>query len=175
MKEADERGFTDFVEAAQTRLVRTAYLMCGDWERAKDVTQEALVRVYVAWPRLTHEGGEMAYARTAVTSTFLDMQRRRSWHEQPVAQTPDKACPEDLAGVVTERQALMTGLASLPAKQRACVVLRFFEDMSVRETAAALNCSEGTVKSHTARALLALRVRLTDTITMACAIEGSPA
>jgi RNA polymerase sigma-70 factor (sigma-E family) len=121
-----------------------------------------LVRVYVAWPRLTRQGRELAYARKAVVSVFLDASRRRSSRERPLAAPPDRASGEDVAGEVTDRAALMTALAELPERQRACVVLRYFEDLDVRETAAALGCSEGTVKSQTSRALASLRVMFED-------------
>jgi RNA polymerase sigma-70 factor (sigma-E family) len=152
-----EQAFTEFAVAARTRLRRTAYLMCGDWDRARDHVQEALVRVYVRWPKLQKQGGELAYARRAVASVVIDEARRRSSREFPA--DPDLAQPttEDVAAAVTDRAALMAALAGLPPRQRACVVLRFFEELDVRETAAALGCSEGTVKSQTSRALASLR------------------
>ena len=135
----------------------TAYLLCGDWERASDHVQEGLIRVYVAWPRLVRHGGELAYARKAVVSAFLDSSRRRSSSERPAAQHPDAASGEDLAAVVADRAALMAALARLPGRQCACLVLRYFEELDVRETAAVLGCSQGTVKSQTSRALASLR------------------
>lgn len=157
MNPAAEQAFTEFAVACRERLRRTAYLMCGDWDRARDHVQEALVRVYVRWPKLQRQGGELAYARRAVASVIIDEARKRSSRELPT--DPDLARPstEDVARAVTDRAALMTALAGLPPRQRACVVLRYFEELDVRETAAALGCSEGTVKSQTSRALAALR------------------
>ena len=83
VKPADEAAFIEFAEAARPRLRRTAYLMCGDWHLASDHVQEGLIRVYVAWPRLTRQGGELAYARKAVVSAFLDSRRKRSSTEVP--------------------------------------------------------------------------------------------
>jgi RNA polymerase sigma-70 factor (sigma-E family) len=153
----DEAAFVEFAEAVRERLRRTAYLMCGDWDQASDHVQEGLIRVYVAWPRLTRAGREYAYARKAVVSAFLDHTRRRSSTELPAE--PDANVPSaiDVAESVASRTALMAALATLPSRQRACVVLRYFEDLSVADAAAVLGCSEGTVKSQTSRALASLR------------------
>ncbi|MEV7428107.1 SigE family RNA polymerase sigma factor [Nocardioides sp. NPDC092400] len=156
-RDRTDEGFTEFAVAARGRLRRTAYLMCGDWDRASDHVQEALVRVYTNWPRLERQGGEMAYARRAVVSAFLDASRRRSSRERPVEADVTLASGEDVAAAVTDRAALMAALGRLPRRQRACVVLRYFEDLDVRETAAVLGCREGTVKSQTARGLASLR------------------
>jgi RNA polymerase sigma-70 factor (sigma-E family) len=158
----EEAAFTEFATASRTRLRSTAYLLCGDWDRASDHVQEGLIRVYVAWPRLRRTGGELAYARKAVISAFLDASRKRSSTERPRSLPLDGATGEDLAAAVVDRAALMTALAALPGRQRACVVLRYFEELDVRETAAALGCSEGTVKSQTSRALAALRAAFQD-------------
>ena len=160
----DEAAFVEFAAAVRGQLRRTAYLMCGDWELASDHVQEGLIRVYVAWPRLTRAGREYAYARKAVVSAFLDHARRRSSTEVPSETDQDVASGQDVAESVALRDALMSALAGLPPRQRACVVLRYFDDLSVAETAAVLGCSEGTVKSQTSRALASLR----------CTFEGSP-
>lgn len=160
----DEAAFVEFAQGARSRLRRTAYLLCGDWDQASDHVQEGLIRVYVAWPRLVRRGSEHAYARKAVVSAFLDHARRRSSTEVPTQPDPRRASPLDLAGEVSTRLALEAALAGLPPRQRACVVLRYFEDLSVADTASALGCSEGTVKSQTSRALGSLR----------STFEGSP-
>ncbi|WP_205471484.1 SigE family RNA polymerase sigma factor [Nocardioides sp. SYSU D00038] len=157
MSGRDETAFTEFAVASRSRLRSTAYLLCGDWDRASDHVQEALIRVYVNWPRLVRKGGELAYARRAVVSVFLDAARKRSSRELPAEPDPTRASGEDVAASVTDRAALMAALATLPDRQRACVVLRYFEDLDVRQTAVVLGCSEGTVKSQTARALATLR------------------
>lgn len=159
---ADDQAFTEFAAASRARLRATAYLLCGDWERASDHVQEGLIRMYVAWPRLARRGHELAYARKAVVSAFLDASRKRSSQERPVEGAPDRPTREDVAAGVSDRAALMQALGRLPERQRACVVLRYFEDLDVRETAAALGCTEGTVKSQTSRALAALRVMFED-------------
>jgi RNA polymerase sigma-70 factor (sigma-E family) len=155
--EAADADFTEFATANRARLRGTAYLLCGDWSRASDFVQEGLIRVYVAWPRLVRRGGEVAYARKAVVSSFLDASRKRSSTEQPEAVQRDRPSGEDVAGAVADRAALMAALVRLPDRQRACVVLRYFEELDVRETAAALSCSEGTVKSQTSKGLASLR------------------
>ena len=156
MGRRDEGEFVAFAEACRPALRRTAYLMCGDWERAADITQEALVRVYVAWPRLEQDHGLRAYARRAVMSVAIEQSRKRSSGEVPTADLGDRAV-EDPAGYVIDRLFLMTALADLPPRQRACVVLRFYDDLSVEAVAEALGCRTGTVKSQTARGLEALR------------------
>jgi RNA polymerase sigma-70 factor (sigma-E family) len=169
---AADAAFSEFAVASGSRLRSTAYLLCGDWERASDHVQEGLIRVYVAWPRLLRRGGELAYARKAVVSAFLDANRKRSSTERPASQHPDRASREDVASAVADRAALMAGLAKLPARQRACVVLRYFEELDVRETAAALGCSEGTVKSQTSRALASLRVMFEDEVRDELVVAG---
>jgi RNA polymerase sigma-70 factor (sigma-E family) len=154
--------FTEFATANRARLRSTAYLLCGDWERASDHVQEGLIRVYVAWPRLVRRGSELAYARRAVVSAFLDASRKRSSTERPTSEHADRATGEDVAASVTDRAALMDALGRLPGRQRACVVLRYFEQLDVRETAHVLDCSEGNVKSQTSRALASLRAMFED-------------
>ena len=153
----DEAAFVEFAGAVRGRLRRTAYLLCGDWDQASDHVQEGLVRVYVAWPRLTRAGREYAYARKAVVSACLDHARRRSSTEVP--SEPDDNVPsgQDVAESVALRAALVAALGGLPPRQRACLVLRYFDDLSVADTAAVLGCTEGTVKSQTSRALASLR------------------
>lgn len=158
----DEAAFVEFAQSSRERLRRTAYLLCGDWDQASDFVQEGLVRVYVRWPRLERTGGELAYARKAVVSAYLDHARRRSSTERPAEIDPTLASDEDVATTVATRVALMAALALLAPRQRACVVLRYFEDLSVADTAALLRCTEGTVKSQTSRALFSLRSTLED-------------
>ncbi|WP_109507998.1 SigE family RNA polymerase sigma factor [Nocardioides speluncae] len=158
----DDESFTEFAAVARRGLRNTAYLLCGDWDRASDFVQEGLIRVYVAWPRLTRNGGEHAYARRAVVSAFLDAARKRSSRELPAEPDPHLNTGVDLAAIVAETATLKEALRELPARQRACVVLRYFEDLDVRATAQVLGCSEGTVKSQTSRALATLRSMFDD-------------
>ncbi len=104
----DEAAFVEFTVAVRGRLRRTAYLMCGDWEQASDHVQEGLIRVYVAWPRLTRAGREYAYARKAVVSACIDHSRRRSSSEVPSEPDGDLASGQDVAESVALRTALVT-------------------------------------------------------------------
>lgn len=163
MRGRDDQEFAAFVTGSQRRLRGTAYLMCGDWALASDIVQEALIRVYVAWPRLeSRAGGPHAYARRCVVNVAIDRARKRSSSEVPADESRyERADPEPDPGTrVADREALVAALRLLAPRQRACVVLRYFEDQSVTETARLLSCSEGTVKSQTARALETLRHRL---------------
>lgn len=108
----DEAAFIEFAGSARDRLRRTAYLLCGDWDRASDLVQEGLIRVYVRWPRLVRRGGELAYARKAVVSAYLDQVRRRSSTERPQEADHTVASSEDVATAVSTRQALMVALAA---------------------------------------------------------------
>lgn len=152
MARRDSGEFTAFVLASQPRLRRTAYLMCGDWQLASDYVQEALIRVYRHWPRLRGEVGAHAYARKAVLNVVIDAKRRRSSTEVPVLEVRDTVRPDD-AERSADRDLLTRCLAQVPPRQRACLVLRYYDDLSVSEIATVLGISEGTVKSQTARGL----------------------
>lgn len=157
---SDERdeAFTAFVVARRDHLRRTAYAVCGDWHRADDLVQTALVRLYAAWPRVQRRGAEEAYARTIIVRAAVDESRRPWRRERPVAQLPDAATeiPED-------RGELFEALQRLPVMQRSAVVLRHWLGLSVEETAATLKIGQGTVKSHTSRGMSALRATLQHT------------
>jgi RNA polymerase sigma-70 factor (sigma-E family) len=154
--------FEELFAARATALRRTAYLLCGDWHRAEDLTQTAFAKVYAAWSRLRDKGAVDAYLRQTLMRVYLD-EYRRSWRrERPTAEVPDViAIPGD---PIDDRLLLLTALATVPPRQRACLVLRYFEDYSIEQTADALGCSAGTVKSNTARGLDALRASLGDVL-----------
>ncbi len=159
MARRDDGEFTEFAAACRPQLLRTAFLMCGDWDRAADLAQEALLRLYVAWPRLDHRAGMRTYATRAVVTIAIDQSRRRSSRERVGhVELHDRA--PDPAARVTERAVLVAALRELPPRQRACVVLRHYEDLSVDEVARLLGCREGTVKSQTAKGLASLRAAL---------------
>jgi RNA polymerase sigma-70 factor (sigma-E family) len=159
MAKGYDAEFLDFAEASRTRLRRTAYLMCGDWDRASDITQEALIRLYVVWPRIEKGAGLAAYARRVVVTVAIDMGRKRSSGELPDAD-PDVPGTSDPTAGIADRITIIQALAALPPRQRACVVLRYYEDLSVADVARVLGCREGTVKSQTARGLDTLRTAL---------------
>ena len=153
-----DAAFSDFVAARQAHLRRIAYALCGDWHRADDLLQTALTKLYVAWPRIRHEGGEEAYVRQIMVRANVDDSRRPWRRERPTDALPDTVA--DAGTAVEERSALFEALQSLPEQQRKVVVLRHWLGLSVRETAAELRISEGTVKSHSSRGLAALEVVL---------------
>jgi RNA polymerase sigma-70 factor (sigma-E family) len=153
--------FESYVAARRTSLRRTAYLLCGDWDRAEDVVQDALARLYVHWRRASRAGSVDAYARRTVVNAFLAEGRRPWRRERPTAAIPETAYA-DPSGTTDQRAALLAALAQLGARQRAVVVLRYWDDLSVEETAAVLGTSAGTVKSQASRGLAHLRRVLAD-------------
>jgi RNA polymerase sigma-70 factor (sigma-E family) len=150
-----DAAYTEFVRARQTHLRRIAYAVCGDWHRADDLLQTALVKLYVAWPRLHRDGREEAYVRTIIVRADIDESRRPWRREQPGLDGPERAAREPLP--VEERSALFDALQGLPTLQRKTVLLRHWLGLSVAETAHELGISEGTVKSHSSRGLAALQ------------------
>lgn len=160
MDSADEERYRGFVAARSTALLRTAYLLVGDRGRAEDLLQTALTKTYLSWGRIRDQGAVEAYVRRVMATTATSWWRRR-WHgETPTESLPETPMPGDLGGLHAERDELWRLLQELPVKQRAVLVLRFYEDMNETEVAEALAISRGTVKSHTSRALAALRARL---------------
>jgi len=160
-RDRDLDEFGEFAASALRDLRRTAYLMCGDWHQAEDVAQEALIRVYRSWHRIRRRESLPGYARQTVVRLVIDERRRPHRRERLAAETPTTPVG-DGSGEVDERQRVLAALAGLPARRRACVVLRFHLDLSVAETARVLGCTEGTVKSQTSAALHHLRVTLDD-------------
>lgn len=153
-----DAAFSEFVAARQGHLRRIAYALCGDWHRAEDLLQTALTKLYVAWPRIRHDGSEEAYVRQIMVRANIDESRRPWRRERPSEVLPD--VPAEDGTQVEERSALFDALQALPEQQRKVVVLRHWLGLSVRETAAELRISEGTVKSHSSRGLAALEVVL---------------
>jgi RNA polymerase sigma-70 factor (sigma-E family) len=155
----EQRAFEAFVAGASGRLMRTAYLLSGDRGHAEDLVQATLLRTARRWPRARRQ--PEAYARRVLVNLAKDRWRTRRRRVAEVAdganETLVPVTPED---DVLERERLLAAVRELPAGQRAVVVLRFFDDLSVADTAAALDCSEGTVKSQTSRALDRLRTVL---------------
>jgi len=150
-----DTGFTDYVTAQAAWLRKVAYLLCGDWHRADDLVQTAITRLYANWQRASHADNLDGYARRTLVNTFLAEQRTSWWRRVDLRSTDhDPPAPgSDVEAALDLRAAL----ARLPVRQRATVVLRYYCDLPVAETARALSCSEGTVKSQTARAMDALR------------------
>jgi RNA polymerase sigma-70 factor (sigma-E family) len=141
--------------------LRTAYLLAGDWATAEDLLQTALTKTYLAWKRLGEIEAVEPYARRVLINTATSWWRRR-WHgERPTEVLPERAVP-DGHDARLERDAIWRHVQSLPVRQRAVLVLRFYEDMSEAQTAQLLGVSVGTVKSQCSRALSSLRQKLSD-------------
>jgi RNA polymerase sigma-70 factor (sigma-E family) len=157
-RRTDEAEFREFVAESSTSLSRIAFLLCGDRHFAQDLVQNCLVRLYQAWPRIREPD---AYARRVLLRCWIN-ELRRPWRraERQVA-LPELADPAEGTGSADLRDVLRRALAEIPPRQRATVVLRYMCELSVSDTAAALRCSEGTVRSQATRGLAALRAGAT--------------
>jgi RNA polymerase sigma-70 factor (sigma-E family) len=160
MARRDTAAFADFATSRARALYRAAYLMVGDHALAEDLVQEALTKAYVAWPRLHRVGNAEAYTRKIITNTAITWRRRRSWDaERPRDEVPEVA-DRDHSDLVADEDAMWRELQALPPRQRAAIVLRYYADFSEKETAEAMGCSVGTVKSQVHAGLEKLRARL---------------
>lgn len=159
MHPTDETSYKEFVSARRRALLRTAFLMTGDWHTAEDLVQESLTKLYVSWRRVKRRDDVLAYARRILVNAHIDGTRRPWRREQSVDVVPDVVGGGDPAesGDLLTRDRLLAALASVPPRQRATLVLRFWEDLSVEQVADLMNCSSGNVKSQTARGLERLR------------------
>jgi RNA polymerase sigma-70 factor (sigma-E family) len=165
MRTSDEDAFRDFVVGRSPTYLRTAYLLTGDWGHAEDLLQTALAKVYRAWGRLRDHENLDAYVRRVMVNTQTSWWRR-AWKAEQTTATgvlPEWSGP-DATGPADDRDRLRRALLTLPARQRAVVVLRHYEDLGESEVARVLGCSVGTVKSQCARGLAKLRA----------ALEGDP-
>lgn len=147
-------SFDEFVASRGAALWRSAWLLTGDDQLGEDLVQTALGKSWPAWERVSASGSFEAYVRRVMYTTYVAWWRRRWNGERPTADLPERP---DLPVTTELRQDLVRASATLPKRQRAVVVLRYFEDLSERQTAELLGCSVGTVKSQTARSLAALR------------------
>ncbi|HJR39445.1 MAG TPA: SigE family RNA polymerase sigma factor [Nocardioidaceae bacterium] len=150
--------FSAFVAARQVHLRRIAYAVCGDWHRADDLLQTALVKLYVAWPRLHLDGREEAYTRQIIVRANIDESRRPWRREMSGLDGHDPVARPELP--TEERSALFDALQALPSMQRKVIVLRHWLGLSVEETARELGIVTGTVKSHSSRGIVKLQAAL---------------
>ena len=158
-----DAAFAEYFAARSGAMRGTAFLLCGDWHRAEDLVQTAFTKLYTHWHRVARHEALDPYVRQVLIRTFIDDGRRGWWRRErpqdtPVEQVAAQASTDD-------RLVLMQALAGVPPRQRAVLVLRYWEDLSVEETAAALGCSAGTVKSQAARGLNALRTLMSHPVT----------
>ncbi|AWS46986.1 SigE family RNA polymerase sigma factor [Streptosporangium sp. 'caverna'] len=154
---SSHQEFTEFVAARGTSLFRIAHLTCGSRDEAEDVLQSALEKAYLNWGRLHAGSDPEPYVRRIIVNTAISRARRHAILQILFTPAPpDTPAPDALPGVEL-RQILMIGLRALAPRQRAVLVLRFFEDLTEAQTAEVLGCSTGTVKSQTSKALTRLR------------------
>ncbi|MFI0269193.1 SigE family RNA polymerase sigma factor [Streptomyces luteogriseus] len=164
MEQVRADGFDEFAAARWSTLLHVARLLTGgDRQRAEDLVQEALVKLWFAWPKIADQAPE-AYVRTVLVRLAARSARRRWWGERPVEQLPDRAGPVDVSSAVAERSRLEGALAQLSPKQRAAVVLRYYEDLPEAQVAQALGCPVGTARSHASRGIARLRQILSDAV-----------
>ena len=155
MQTRRDAEFTEYVAARLGSLRRLAYLLCRDWDSADDLVQCALIKLYVHWARARAAEHADAYARVIVVREFLG-ERRSGWARRVRLE----AQPPDVPTAATDHDAVLdvrSALLRLPPRQRATLVLRFYCDLSVEQSASALGCSAGTVKSQTAKGIEGLR------------------
>jgi RNA polymerase sigma-70 factor (sigma-E family) len=157
MDEQGREDFRSYVAARSGALLRTAYLLTGNRADAEDLLQTSLAKTYLAWDRIREREALDGYVRRVMVNTQTSFWRRRRVDEKPTDDLPEGPPGRDATADLDLHDALWTALASLPRKQRAAVVLRYYEDLSEAETAAVLGVSVGTVKSSTSRALAKLR------------------
>ncbi len=162
MASRDRTAFAEYVSARSSALHRAAYLMVGDVGLSQDLVQESLIKTYVAWPRLRDPRNAEAYTRRVIVTTAISWFRRKAWSaERTLGPPPDTAAPGH-ADDVEERTWLWQCLMRLPVRQRVAIVLRYYEDLTEPQTAEAMNCAVGTVKSQVAAGLAKLRTLVGD-------------
>lgn len=157
MNRADEDEYRQFVSARLEPLRRTAYLLCRNWHTADDLVSITIAKLYRHWRRVRAADNVDAYARGVLTNAWLDEGRRPWRRERATEDPPDRVDPAVPQAAWVERQALLDMVQQLPHRRRAVIVLRFYCDLSVEETAQILGISTGTVKSQAARGLETMR------------------
>ena len=155
-------SFETFVRESSPALARLAFLLTGDRQLGEDLVQTALSKVLPHWSRIVAGGDPGPYVRTVMVRTAIGWRRRRWNGEKPANTLPEPTAASDFSAALDTRERLRAVLSTLPIRQRAVVVLRFYEDRSETEVAQLLGCSVGTVKSQAAKALSKLRERLED-------------
>ncbi|MGI5246727.1 SigE family RNA polymerase sigma factor [Dactylosporangium sp. CA-139066] len=153
----DEEGFREFLRVRLPRLSRAAYLLAGGHAQAEDLLQGALIKAALAWPKISKADDPEAYVRKILYHEHVRTWRRRRWREHSIADVPERVQHHDETNQTVLRLVLRDALSKLTPKQRAVIVLRYFEDLSESDTAQALGIAVGTVKSQTSHALGRLR------------------
>jgi RNA polymerase sigma-70 factor (sigma-E family) len=155
-----DAALAEYFAARSDAMRDTAYLLCGDWHRAEDLVQTAFTKLYLVWNRVSRHEVLDAYVRQILIRAFLDERRRGWWRERVGGDDTEQPTPPDSP---ENRLMMLQALAVVPPSQRAVLVLRYWEDQSIEETAALLRCSPGTVKSQAFRGLDTLRDLLSST------------
>ncbi len=165
MDQSEEQEFAEYFAARREAVRRMAYMMCGDWHRADDLAQTAFVALHRRWGKVRDKGALDAYLRRTLLRATIDESRKPWRRERTVEDLPDApASTPNVENSVATRQTLLAALQHVPAKQRAVLVLRYLEGLDVSGVAEVMKCSEGTVKSQSARGLEALRAALGDAL-----------
>ena len=159
MDQSGEQRYREFVAARSVALLRTAYLLVGDRGRAEDLLQTALVKTYVAWDRIKDPSATEAYVRRVMVTTATSWWRRRWSAERPVVSLPDSAVA-DASGALADADEMRRLLLTLTVRQRAVLVLRYYDDLSEADVAEMLGISRSAVSSYATRGLQALRQRM---------------
>jgi RNA polymerase sigma-70 factor (sigma-E family) len=154
----EPQGFRDYVVARQHALLRTAWMLTGNRHQAEDLVQATLERVWPRWQRVVREGDPDRYVRRVLVNTYASWWQRKWRGERPTSELPDVAARDDGYVRADLADALRRLLPTLPPRQRAVLVLRYYDDLSEAATAQVLGCSVGTVKSQTSKALARLRL-----------------
>lgn len=150
-------GFADFVRANTPALVRTAYLLTGSADAAEELVQDTLVRLYPQWQRVENADVPIAYVRRSLANGFLNQRRRASSRDIVTDTVPDRPSERSSVDDLVDRDEVWALLQTLNERQRAALVLRYYEGLDDSEIATALGCREGTVRSLVSRGLAALR------------------
>lgn len=159
VRQADEVQYAEFYAVAWPRLFRVLYAICGDVGHAEDAVQSALAKAYASWRRVSSTDHPEAYVRRIAINEVLAVRRRRWWSSERSVHPPHVPVPGSMEDDALERADLWDSLMSLPPRQRAVLVLRYYEDLSEQQIAEVLGCSRGTVKSQASDALARLRRR----------------
>ena len=162
MRPEDEQDFAELVRALSPRLHRMAYAVCGDSGLAEDAVQATLIAAYRSWPRVRAAGKPEAYVRKMVLNQLMSWRRRKSW-AMPARTTLIEPSHDSHEGDVVDHELVWSAVGLLPPRQRAVIVLRYYEGMSEAAIAETLGIRPGTVKSQASAAMAHLRLALADT------------
>jgi RNA polymerase sigma-70 factor (sigma-E family) len=162
VRQADEDDYEAFYASVWPRLFRLTYAICGDVGRAEDAVQSAMAKAYASWRRVRSAEHPEAYVRRMAVNEVLSLRRRRWWKAEHAGHVPDVGAAVSAEQDVVDRAELWEALMRLAPRQRAVLVLRYYEDLSEQRIAEVLGCSQGTVKSQASDALATLRRRYKD-------------